>query len=399
MENLIIVERGCSGFSLSPRLVELEAKFKADGGTFEKFNIGELCDPCKTIIKLSKADLTKEGNIPCYSSESTNNGIIGYSNKVPEYLVDKQTPFYIVFGDHTRTTNFAHENFSVLDNVKVLKPKVFNEKAMQYICTCWRKAIPNLGYARHWRLSQNVSFFLPINSSGEIAIDYMELVIRKFEEECIRELSTFLRVSGLENTELTETEQSAVQMLRDGEIKWRKVKICGDDGIFDINNTHSIMKSQIYSYCSGGSPYCTASEKNNSIVAYIDYDKSQIERGNSIFIGGKSLVISYQENDYFSNDSHNIACYVKDKNGTSKNTQLFMVSAMYKSLKPLYSWNDSISKEKIQNDMFYLPVTSSGSIDWAFMESLINAEARLAIRGVIEWRDEVIAKTREFVTT
>ena len=75
-----------------------------------------------------------------------------------------------------------------------------------------------------------------------------------------------------------------------------------------------------------------------------------------------------------------------------------MVSAMYKSLKPLYSWNDSISKEKIQNDMFYLPVTSSGSIDWAFMESLINAEARLAIRGVIEWRDEVIAKMREFMT-
>ena len=45
----------------------------------------------------------------------------------------------------------------------------------------------------------------------------------------------------------------------------------------------------------------------------------------------------------------------------------------------------------------YLPISSTGSIDWDFMETLITAEARLAIRGVIEWKDKVIAKTKELV--
>lgn len=56
----------------------------------------------------------------------------------------------------------------------------------------------------------------------------------------------------------------------------------------------------------------TASKENNSVGTYISYDESQIEEGNSIFIGGKTFVVTYQENDYFSNDSHNLALYFKD---------------------------------------------------------------------------------------
>lgn len=148
------------------------------------------------------------------------------------------------------------------------------------------------------------------------------------------------------------------------------------------------MQSQIVPN-SGDYPYVTASETNNSVATYVNYDMEQIEEGNSIMIGGKTLVITYQESDYFSNDSHNLACYVKNEKGKSKEIQLFLVSALYKNLKPKYSWGDSISKKKIQKDIFFLPVTSDGEIDWNFMQNLISAESRLAIRGVIKWKDSI----------
>ena len=50
---------------------------------------------------------------------------------------------------------------------------------------------------------------------------------------------------------------------------------------------------------SGNIPYVTASEGNNSIVSYVSYDDEMKEEGNSIMIGGKTLVITYQPKDFF----------------------------------------------------------------------------------------------------
>lgn len=97
-----------------------------------------------------------------------------------------------------------------------------------------------------------------------------------------------------------------------------------------------------------------------------------IDEGNSIFIGGKTLVISYQEQDYFSNDSHNLALYLKNEKYRTKSVQLYMVSALYKSLKPLYSWGNSISKQKIQNDFVSLP-SFNGEIAFLYIENYIKA--------------------------
>ena len=340
----------------------------------------------------------KSGNINFLGAISTNNGI---REKIATDSPYKANCISVNYNGSVGYSFYQEEPFWASDDVNICYANGWemNRERALYLCSALQKHSQQYSYTQKWTVERmkNSFILLPFTQKKEIAFGYMERVIRELEEERIRELTAYLKASGLESTELTETEKSAVQRLRNGEIKWNEFKICGDDGIFEINNTHNILKSQIDSYC-GDYPYCTAREGNNSIVAYVDYDKSQIEKGNSIFIGGKSLVITYQESDYFSNDSHNIACYVKDKNGTSRNAQLFMVSAMYKSLKPLYTWNDSISKEKIQKDKFNLPVTPSGSIDWDFMESLIIAETRLAIRSVIEWKDKVITKTREIVT-
>ncbi len=104
-----------------------------------------------------------------------------------------------------------------------------------------------------------------------------------------------------------------------------------------------------------------------------------IEDGNCIFIGGKTFVVTYQEKDFFSNDSHNLALYLKDSNKRRKSIQLFIAACIYKSLAHKYSWGNSISHKKILNDAILLPQTPSGEIDFAFMESFLREleESRL----------------------
>ena len=89
-----------------------------------KYKTSELFQPQKITNMLSKEDLSEKFNFPAYSSESTNNGIIGYTDS-PEFICDDEHPVFVTFGDHTCSFNIATKSFSVLDNVKVLLPSMF----------------------------------------------------------------------------------------------------------------------------------------------------------------------------------------------------------------------------------------------------------------------------------
>ena len=148
---------------------------------------------------------------------------------------------------------------------------------------------------------------------------------------------------------------------------------------------------------------------------YVSYDESFLDKGNCIFIGGKTLVISYQESDFFSNDSHNLLLYLKGTKETSEEECQYLISSLYKSLKPRYNWNGSISKKKIQTDVISLPIQTNadhtpiidpkntyhpeGYIpDWSFMEKYIRAVEKVVIKDVVDWKDEEIKKTIEMVS-
>ena len=141
--------------------------------------------------------------------------------------------------------------------------------------------------------------------------------------------------------------------------------------MFNVNNTHCILSTEIVPG-SGTTPYLCASAENNAVSSYIGYRADLKEAGNCIFIGGKTFVVSYQENDFFSNDSHNLALYLCDEVNATKPHLLFMAACIARSLGHKYTWGNSISKQKIKGDFVSLPVTASGEIDFAFMDSFIR---------------------------
>ena len=253
-----------------------------------------------------------------------------------------------------------------------------------------------------WSKIKELYIHLPVTNKGNIDFVYMESRIREMEESRIREMEAYLKAAGFEDCELSVEENNALNRMNMEIVQFKTFYVTDDkkkkrtNGIFNVKNSHSILQSSIV-VGSGNIPYVTAGEGNNSISAYISYDMEQIEKGNAIMIGGKTMVITYQEDDFFSNDSHNLVLYAKDDNLRHELIQLFMVASLNKSLKPIYSWGDSISKAKIVKDKFDLPITPSGEIDYKFMETYIRAQEKLAIQRVKDWRDKEIATTKNIV--
>lgn len=149
--------------------------------------------------------------------------------------------------------------------------------------------------------------------------------------------------------------------------RWRKFKVTD---LFDVKNTGNVLSRDIHPG-SGNIPYLCAKDGDNSVNSYISYDSKYLEKGNCIYIGGKTFVVTYQEHDFFSNDSHNLALYLKDSSYRTKPVHLFFVCCIRMSLKRKYSWNESISYKKIQNDYIFLP-SKDGIPDYGFMENFMQ---------------------------
>lgn len=384
------------GKTISPHLAE--KKFIKSGGYFETCNIEDLF-----IIKgnpqldKEKLSFSKDSSYPYFTRTVFNNGIYGYV----DYYDDK----HLVKGNSIAVGMMGMQFFYMAHDfyagqfTKTAFPKFvgFNWRVALWFIAWFNKSSKKyLGLlVRDFEkafLETEIS--VPRNSDGSLAIEFME--------SRIREMEAYLKVSGFENCELSEHEKSSYEKMKQGQVKFKTFYVADDkknkrhNGVFNVKNSHNILQSSIVAG-SGTTPYVTAGEGNNSIYAYISYDEDQIEKGNAIMIGGKTMVVTYQAEDFFSNDSHNLVLYAKDDKLKNELIQLFMVASLNKSLKPIYSWGDSISKTKIVKDKLQLPVTDSGSIDYQFMETYIRAVEKLIVQNVYDWRAKEVEATKAIV--
>ena len=365
----------------------MEQTFLADGGSFEEKFVGEIFKIETPKRRFDANKIQFGGQYPYVARGESNNGIRGYITEDKQYLNNGNT---ISFGQDTATMFYQREPYFTGDKIKVfsLRSGSLNRERAQYLITALRIAFSLFSWGASMFNVKNLQSTV-INipyKNGKIAFDYMERIVRQLRAERAKELRAFLKLSNLTDVNLSKDEENALNLLS-GSLKWKEFKIIE---IFTVKNTHNIMKSQI-TLGSGNVPYVTASASNNSIAGYIDFDKSQIEQGQSIMIGGKTLVITYQRDDYFSNDSHNLALYIKYEHGKSENKQLFLVSALFKSLNPLYEWSSSISGKKIQSNTVLLPVLDNGEIAFNIMEAAIQAVKKLVIADVVQFNERELA--------
>lgn len=377
------------GKTVSPR--SIEQNFIKNGGYFEKCKVGSLFT-IKGNPQLDKENFvfSKNSNYPYFTRTVFNNGIYGYVDYLDDaHLIKGNSIAVGMMG--MKFFYMSHDFYAgqftktVFPKFEGLNPRIalwfiswFNKSSQKFLSVLVREFD---------KVFNETEIVIPRYANGELALDYIDAYIQGIEQNRISKMDLFLKNIGFEDCKLTDEENNAIKRMKDGLIEFKSFYVTDDNtcnrtnGIFDVNNSHNILQSSIVAG-SGNTPYVTAGEGNNSISTYISYDKEQIEKGNAIMIGGKTMVITYQAEDFFSNDSHNLVLYAKNNNLRKELLQLFMVASLNKSLKPKYSWGDSISKAKIKNDKFDLPVTTTGDIDYKFMELYIRAQEKLVIQRI-----------------
>ena len=331
-------------------------------------------------------DLVDDGEIPVYSSDTSNNGIIGYTNREAEFIVSHENPIYLVFGDHTRSLNIVFHSFNVTDNVKVLSLKdSYSIKILLYIISSWQKGVPNLGYSRHWSIAKKVLFKVPVKN-GVIDFAFMEQFIAELEAERIAELEAYLQATGLQDYTLTKEEEKALQVFEG--VMFEEFTY---QNIFNkiIQGRRLRKEDQI----SGTIPFVMAGTTNTGVVNYISNPVASFPKNSiTIDIFGNTF---YRNYDFGAGDDTGV--YWNDEKEYSKEIMLFCATAMEKSLFGKFSFGKKLRSSQSVDFKMFLPSTQGVPL-YAYMEVFIRAVQKLVIKDVVQYADRKITATREVVT-
>jgi Type I restriction modification DNA specificity domain len=328
--------------------------------------------------------------LPFVTAGETDEGISDFiSNEV--IIFPENTTTIDMFG----SAKYRNYLYGGDDHIAVVHTETLPKFASIFVTAAIHKSshTGKFDYGRNFyaKDADELNIHLPVKN-GEIDFAFMERFIAELEAERLAELEAYLLVTGLKDTTLTTEEKNALKSIEN--VAWGSFNVID---IFNVSNTRNILSRDIVEN-SGTTPYLCASAENNAVSSYISFDEGYLEKGNCIFIGGKTFVVTYQENDFYSNDSHNLVLYVKDKAAEkSKQTQLCLVACTNKSLGHQYSWGDSISNRKIQTDQVLLPIQNHQP-DYTLMETLISAIQKLVIKDVVLYADRKIAATQSLMT-
>ena len=210
---------------VSQRIANLEREFKASGGEFKEFCLGDLFDVENTWIYgknknyITRYDKPSINSVAVISGITTNNGVNYYTNdKLPENEIFKDCLTISTRGEYSGTVTYHSEKFVLANNILVMPMPNWSNRAQLFIAT----AINTLNYGGYSNYPKKETLkqekvILP-TKGDKIDFLFMENFIEELEREYVKEkeqkytkkFDACLAVTGLKNYELTDAEKSAL---------------------------------------------------------------------------------------------------------------------------------------------------------------------------------------------
>lgn len=388
MESVNPVEIGGNArkFLTSPRLAELKKEFEQNGGEWKEFKIGELFDIVKGK-RLTKENI-KPGNINFLGAISSNNGI---RERIETTTVWKPNCISVNYNGSVGCSFYQEEPFYASDDVNICYSKenwILNRKRALFFCAVFKNFSQKFSYTQKWNKErmEKSRVLLPTTPDGTPDFSYMERYIGELEQARVGELAAYLHAAGLENYDLTAAEQTALDDFKNNRLNFKEFKI---DNLFEISTPKRKFNANSVKF-GGRFPYVVRTSLNNGIRDFLDEDERFLNSAGTISFGQDTATIFYQEKPYFTGDKIKILRF-KIMNLNEKIAN-FMLTLMRKSFSHFQWGQSSFNENVLKNVVIKLPVTSDAP-DFAFMESFITAQQKLAIGDVVLWKDKVISET------
>lgn len=259
------------------------------------------------------------------------------------------------------------------------RTRKFTRRELQYILTTLKKHFSNYGYATSMAQIMNLTIQLPLidGTKDQIDFNYMESYISKIEQECINELDSYLRTSGLNDYELTTTEKSILSK----KCNFKEFSVLD---FFDIKKGKRLTKVNMID---GNINFIGSTAENNGVTAKIGNNK-HIHPGGTITVSYNGSVgeVFFQEDPFWASDDVNV-WYPKEKWSTEV-LQYFMTSI--KKLSRKYSYSSKWTLEKMKSETICLPIKNDESIDYDFMQQYVKCIEKKVIADVVKYKNSFI---------
>lgn len=324
---------------------------------------------------------TVNSGIP-YVVQSISNNMVS-RNVDKQWLIDNDEPplhgNVLVLGVTLPAVSYQPYEFGA-SQVITARADFLTEEIGLYFVALLKKQMLRFSYSHKPGINiyKNTIVSLPITPIGEIDFAFME--------SRIREMEAYLKVAGFEDCELTEEERST---LRD--FKNHKTRPIVISTLFDIKKGKRLTKDNMIP---GTINFIGSTSVNNGVTAKVS-NSSHIHNSNTITVtyNGSVGEAFYQTDIFWASDDVNVLTF---KRLLNERLALFFCTSLRKSGKK-YGYTYKWTKELMEKDEIILPVTSSGSIDYKFMETYIRAIEKLTIQRVKDWRAKEIKTTMDIV--
>ena len=346
-----------------------------------EFKYKEVFNKIEQGRRLKKDDQI-EGTIPFVMSGTTNAGVVNYISN-PVALFPKNAITIDIFGN----TFYRDYAFGAGDDTGVYwnNEIVYSSNAMLFFAVAMQKSmIGKFSYGKKLRSSQSENFTmrLPITIDGKIDFDFMESFIAELEEERVAELSAYLKVSGLDNYELSSEEENALKNYKS--LKWDAYNL---EKLFGKSTRGKRLKGD--DRIAGTLPFVTAGEASEGISAYISNNVEVFEKNTTtIDMFGSAKYRNYR----YGADDHVAVVHTES---VPMKASIFLASAIHKAAHTgKFDYGHNFYAKDADALDIMLP-TKDGEPDFDSMATLISAVQKLVIKDVVIYADRKIEKIKE----
>ena len=226
---------------------------------------------------------------------------------------------------------------------------------------------------------------LPTKNS-EIDFDFMESFIAELEAERIAELSAYLKVSGLDNYELSKEEEKT--LVDYGSFHWDSFNV---EALFGKSTRGKRLKGD--DRIPGMLPFVTAGEANEGISAFIGNKVKVFDKNTTtIDMFGSAKYRNYQ----YGGDDHVAVVHTE---ALPMKAAIFVTSACHKAAHTgKFDYGHNFYAKDADALDIMLPKAADGQPDYETMETLISAVQKLVIKDVAQFTNEKIDATKRIVS-
>lgn len=369
---------------------------------FREFKVGELFDGTSGDTDIKKKHLDGDG-YPVITAGVANLGVAGYSS-VTAKILPANTLTIDMFGN----CYFRPFEYKMVTHARVfslsLKNGQLTPETGLFICTMFKQLSLKYSYGNMCSYSKikTESIQLPVKPGtdavtyiqDDIDWDYMESYIQELEESYIQELDAYLKETGLDDYQLTDAERKVLERepmfgaFSVGEL------FDGESGNTDIKKKH---------LDGDGYPVITAGVADLGVAGYSSIPAK--------ILPANTLTVDMFGNCYFRPFEYKMVTHARVFSLSLKNGHLtpetgLFICTMLKQLSLKYNYSNMCAYNKIKAESIQLPVKpdtdpsnySQDDIDWDYMGSYSRIMEKRVIADVVDYKNEVIALTKECVS-